>query len=756
MGKVVSSVVKGVTGAVKAVVQPVYNATLKQIPGVDNALVNLDKSVGKAIPGGWGTIASIAASFIPGAQLAALGMTQTGLATGLGALTGSGVMRKGNKFNLQGALMGGAAAYGLSSLGEYAKAASNAPTTDVSGAATGTTGSALTGTSSGYTPSEFLKGTSIGPDAVSSGASSLTPTANTLSRIGDFTPPPLSGSTGITSIPSEFGSLNPSAASSGISASLPASGAGTTGTGLGGFSTPPSMLDRVGTSIANAPGNIADSASTFFDKATTGSTYTDLASGAGDTLKGMGSNIADTGAGIKNLVFGPAGTSAAAAAASGVSPTVSGAAALYGTAGLAALDEQRNYLDQQLASNNIAQDEYNTQVAEIDRQVAIARQTMQDNPWNTNPDRTASVDPTAYDRSADQYNLYDRSPSNLYANEPRLSETFAAAKGGMVPGYFGGGIMRAAADKIIAEQEAALRAANAPGIKAVAESPWNTNPDRTPQNLGSTLVPKNAAEFLQYNQERKFGKRNYAAGGSIDDEMGFDGSPKGLGVGNMQNGFMGGGMPSYAKGGEARERRDFLDMIQADLKSPPAQYVEGMGFVTPPPSVEGRLGANFDALGGNIRAGVSGNAMLTPDRKVMTAPGMMDIGYKGRVGPGDLDVGLQRSIRGVPGRGKDYAVTANYSMPFARGGNVSTEPRFLSGGGDGMSDSIPASINGRQEARLADGEFVVPADVVSHLGNGSSKAGAKRLYSMMDKVRQARTGTKKQGKQINPHKFMPA
>jgi hypothetical protein len=89
---------------------------------------------------------------------------------------------------------------------------------------------------------------------------------------------------------------------------------------------------------------------------------------------------------------------------------------------------------------------------------------------------------------------------------------------------------------------------------------------------------------------------------------------------------------------------------------------------------------------------------------------------------------------------------------FAAGGS----PRFLSGGGDGMSDSIKASIEGNQEARLADGEFVIPADVVSHLGNGSSKAGAKQLYSMMDRVRQARVGTKKQGRAIKPRKLMPA
>ena len=81
---------------------------------------------------------------------------------------------------------------------------------------------------------------------------------------------------------------------------------------------------------------------------------------------------------------------------------------------------------------------------------------------------------------------------------------------------------------------------------------------------------------------------------------------------------------------------------------------------------------------------------------------------------------------------------------------------YLDGAGDGMSDSIPATIEGNQPARLADGEFVVPADVVSHLGNGSSKAGAKQLYSMMDRIRQARTGNKKQGKRINALKHLPA
>lgn len=80
--------------------------------------------------------------------------------------------------------------------------------------------------------------------------------------------------------------------------------------------------------------------------------------------------------------------------------------------------------------------------------------------------------------------------------------------------------------------------------------------------------------------------------------------------------------------------------------------------------------------------------------------------------------------------------------------------RYLGGTTDGMADKIPASIGGKQEARLSHGEFVIPADVVGHLGNGNSDAGAKRLYEMMDRIRQARTGTTKQGKQINPDKFL--
>lgn len=105
---------------------------------------------------------------------------------------------------------------------------------------------------------------------------------------------------------------------------------------------------------------------------------------------------------------------------------------------------------------------------------------------------------------------------------------------------------------------------------------------------------------------------------------------------------------------------------------------------------------------------------------------------------------------------QEQQAQAQNQIRAAQGGLMSmAKGRYLQGPGDGMSDSINANIDGKQEARLATGEFVVPADVVSHLGNGDSTAGAKQLHSMMDRARMSRTGTKKQGKQINPRKVMP-
>jgi hypothetical protein len=89
-------------------------------------------------------------------------------------------------------------------------------------------------------------------------------------------------------------------------------------------------------------------------------------------------------------------------------------------------------------------------------------------------------------------------------------------------------------------------------------------------------------------------------------------------------------------------------------------------------------------------------------------------------------------------------------------GGYSDGGRLLKGPGDGVSDSIPATIGGKQPARLAEGEFVVPARIVSELGNGSTEAGAKKLYAMMDRVQKARRKTKNVAADTKAHKHLPA
>ena len=87
---------------------------------------------------------------------------------------------------------------------------------------------------------------------------------------------------------------------------------------------------------------------------------------------------------------------------------------------------------------------------------------------------------------------------------------------------------------------------------------------------------------------------------------------------------------------------------------------------------------------------------------------------------------------------------------------VSSMGGRIRGAGGGLDDLIPGTIEGRKEVRLADGEFVVPADVVSHLGDGSSDHGVRKLTEMMDRIRTQKTGTTKQAGHIKDKKVMPA
>lgn len=107
------------------------------------------------------------------------------------------------------------------------------------------------------------------------------------------------------------------------------------------------------------------------------------------------------------------------------------------------------------------------------------------------------------------------------------------------------------------------------------------------------------------------------------------------------------------------------------------------------------------------------------------------------------------------------AAAGGYVRRLAAGGlaalgSYSDGGQMLKGPGTGQSDDIPATIEDKQPARLARDEFVVPADVVSMLGDGSSDAGAERLYAMMDRIRKAAHGKTQQQSKINPNKVLPA
>jgi hypothetical protein len=104
-------------------------------------------------------------------------------------------------------------------------------------------------------------------------------------------------------------------------------------------------------------------------------------------------------------------------------------------------------------------------------------------------------------------------------------------------------------------------------------------------------------------------------------------------------------------------------------------------------------------------------------------------------------------IQDMSDQNRMETLMANGGQMFAAGGGVShlgdysDGGRLLKGPGDGVSDSIPATIANKRPARLADGEFVVPARIVSELGNGSTDAGARKLYAMMDRIQKARGKT---------------
>jgi hypothetical protein len=184
----------------------------------------------------------------------------------------------------------------------------------------------------------------------------------------------------------------------------------------------------------------------------------------------------------------------------------------------------------------------------------------------------------------------------------------------------------------------------------------------------------------------------------------------------------------------------------------------------------GSLPPSTDTFGGDTKRDFE--PTFVPPAATTTATGLpagitpeMIIEYVNREGVTPQDVRREMDAAGISVAqlagilGMDEAeVQRQYDAAgFAAGGLASLKPKgyYLGGATDGMADKIPAQIAGAQPAALSDGEFVIPADVVSHLGNGNSNAGAKQLYDMMERIRKARTGTPEQGKRVNPAQFVP-
>jgi hypothetical protein len=180
---------------------------------------------------------------------------------------------------------------------------------------------------------------------------------------------------------------------------------------------------------------------------------------------------------------------------------------------------------------------------------------------------------------------------------------------------------------------------------------------------------------------------------------------------------------------------------------------QGLEGIKPAAAAFGSSGASMQNTALPIMAGTSGLAAIDEQNQAIkdneAANAAAQNQYNAEMAA--ITQGANRSEDIM--RRNPYQFAGGGAIAFAPGGNV---PRFLSGGGDGLSDDIPATIDGKQPARLADGEFVISSDVVSALGGGSSKAGAKKLYAMMDRIREQAHGTEKQVRRVNEKKVLPA
>lgn len=192
----------------------------------------------------------------------------------------------------------------------------------------------------------------------------------------------------------------------------------------------------------------------------------------------------------------------------------------------------------------------------------------------------------------------------------------------------------------------------------------------------------------------------------------------------------------------------------------PTSVLGRLASITPGSAAGAGIGQPLGTMGalGTTMAGYSLGEGIKEQEKMAAAQRAIDEEERKRLG--DYSALFSRTLGQVtPARAGGLMTLAGGGMTYMEAGGTTGPtgvPRDVTGTGDGMSDSVPATIEGIQEARLADGEFVIPADVVADIGNGSSNAGSKKLYDMMDRIRKARHGTTEQPPEITAERMMPA
>jgi hypothetical protein len=212
-----------------------------------------------------------------------------------------------------------------------------------------------------------------------------------------------------------------------------------------------------------------------------------------------------------------------------------------------------------------------------------------------------------------------------------------------------------------------------------------------------------------------------------------------------------GGIMKLANGGPVERMSQMNTAMNPQGGSYPQGMIDKTQYATPtqrPVSAELMMDAPAYERSSPMLMAEGGIADIVEAAK---AQGLTLDAYQNIYGRGNAIIEMEKALK----EGKMVPSANMASGGISSLGGYSDGGRMLKGPGDGMSDSIPGVIAGKQPARLADGEFVVPADVVSHLGNGSTDAGAKQLYAMMDKVRKARTGKKKQAPAVKANRYIP-